>query len=185
MSVFSRREETLCFSLVVHLPLCLLPCAPGGVALPAGLPVPFGARLAPGLIGDRGIGAVLALARFLGDLLLRPSVLPFEFLPLRLLVSSPFIFPAFFGHLCAFGFGAFLACGNAGDRVGLSRVCGLRFSGFREKLPTFPISVVICSRGSFWFFDAPYRELEGVLESNSFRRECGLAMTELLIYGVF
>ena len=85
--------------LTVQLPLCLIPCAPGGVALPAGLPVPFGAHRAPGLIGDSGIGAVLALARFLGDLALFPALLPVVFLPFWCLASGPFVFLPLFGRL--------------------------------------------------------------------------------------
>ena len=57
--------------------LCLLGLgATVGVVFPTALPVLFGAGFTFGLAGNRRIGAVLALARFLGNSYLLPAELP-------------------------------------------------------------------------------------------------------------
>ncbi len=101
----------------------------------------LGTRLAPGLIGDSRIGAVLALARFLSDLALFPALLPVVFLPFGSLASGPFIFPAFFGRLR----GPWLV-GFLGPRVRCPSVskCILLVSGFS------------CAWGGFLFGVIPF-----------------------------
>ena len=59
----------------------------------------FGTSLAPGLPGDSWVGTVLAFARFLGDLVLLPAVLPLVFLSFGFLVSDAIVFPPIFGRL--------------------------------------------------------------------------------------
>ena len=71
-----------------------------GVVFPTALPVLFRAGFTFGLAGNRRIGAVLALARFLGNSYLLPAELPPVLLSFGCLASGPFVFPPLFGRLC-------------------------------------------------------------------------------------
>ena len=112
-----------------------------GVVFPTALPVLFGTGFTFGLAGNRRIGAVLALARFLGKSYLLPAELPPVLLPLGGLASGPLVLPALFGRLLGIrGTGPFDSGGTAGFRKvgrgvgswgfpGTTPVCGFQEDG--------------------------------------------------------
>ncbi len=122
--------------------LCLL-ClgATVGVVSPTALPVLFGAGFTFGLAGNRRIGAVLALARFLGNSYLLPAELPPVLLPFGGFASDSLVLPALFGRLLGIrGTGPFDRGGSGGFRKvgrgvgscgfpGTTPVCGFQEYG--------------------------------------------------------
>ena len=88
-----------------------------GVVCPTALPVLFGAGFTFGLAGNRRIGAVLALARFLGNSYLLLAELPSVLLPYGGLASGPLVLPALFGRSLGIrGTGPFDSGGSGGFR---------------------------------------------------------------------
>ena len=84
-----------------------------GVAAPAVLPVPFSTGLAPRLVLYGRIGAAHALARFLGDFIYFPLMLPSVFLSFRGLASGSVVFLALCGRFLDFpGKGCLCLCGG-------------------------------------------------------------------------